>query len=113
VSNEFREGIKALSVLNPNKFSVLEVLALDRIENKLHESLSWMEISLRRHPEKKTDTHRDSMLYHRLLLNCCERLSSSHMLRPVMGHVIQRDRKLIAKYVKKAEGLATLHNWIK
>lgn len=103
MSRLFIEGITSLAELNPNKFTVIESLALEYIESKVHESLSWVERSLRVDKNLKDRGKAEEVLtYYRLLLSCCERMSSSALLKPVRGWVIQRDRKTIAKFLARA-----------
>lgn len=105
MTQQYIAGLKALAPLNPNKFTVLEVLALERIEDKVYAVISWVDLSVRLEPEKATDRVKALQKYYHLLLSCCEMLSSSDLLKPVKGHVIQRDRKRIYTFIELAEQL--------
>lgn len=110
MTKKYVEVIKALAPLNPNKFTVIEAMALDRVEDKIHQAISYIEFGLSRDPEKNSDRIQAGIKYYRLLLNCCEMFSSSHLLRPVNGLVISRDRKRIAKILSAAEKLVKEHD---
>jgi len=105
MSQEYVDGIIALSKLNPNKFTIIEKLALDRIENKAHESMSWIDVSIRRSPKKDTVKLQEVRKYYSYVVSSCERMSSSFLLKPVKGWVIQLDRKRITKNMLAAQAI--------
>ena len=109
MSQLFVDGVIELAKLNPNKFTAIEQLALERVENKSHEAQSWINISIMRSPEKDTLKLKEVVKYYSYLISSCEMMSSSYLLRPVRGHVIQRDRKMISKYMVSAQKILDAH----
>lgn len=103
MSQKFVDGVITLSKLNPNKLTVIEELALNHIENKVHEALSWIDVSIRNTPEKNTDKLREVRKYYSYILSSCELMSTSALLKPVQGWVIQLDRKRISKHMVSAQ----------
>jgi len=115
MSQLFIDSVTELAKLNHNKFTAIEQLALKQLESKCHESLSHIDRAIRisknadteikNSPEKMEDVRR----YYSYILSSCEMMSSSFLLKPVKGHVIQRDRTFIAKYMEAAKILLEKH----
>jgi hypothetical protein len=97
------EVIRIVAKTNPNNADKVTEYAIQRVENKLHESISWLHRIKKDKPEEEVARIVQAEKYHHLLLNCCERLSTSYLLRPINGLVIHKDRIIIGKFLKKAE----------